>query len=295
MSRVIGVYGLGMVGVLAVLVICTITFGNILHAPILTFITYDPNGVLIGFDTSTGHTMRMHDDTSVFDYAWSPNGRMLALLGIRQGLSDAYIFIFDLAGNEIQRIVDPNVHTFFASPMWLPDNETLLFQLYGESGAQIYAVNIHTPDDWQLLINTRKDIDFYDDLSVSPDGSQLLFTRLEGSVIYTLNVDGTQLQQIEDNGAFPVWSIDGGAIAFTRYQPQPVLYFLYLDFGTSQRFFQDGIFGAQWAWLRDRSQIAYTLTYGGTDDEIFIMNADGANMHQITINDRDDSQPAWMP
>ena len=35
--------------------------------------------------------------------------------------------------------------------------------------------------------------------------------------------------------------------------------------------------------------------FPGPDFEIFVMNADGSNPTQITVNDRDDEVPAWSP
>ena len=35
--------------------------------------------------------------------------------------------------------------------------------------------------------------------------------------------------------------------------------------------------------------------FPGPDFEIFVMNADGSNQTQITVNDRDDEVPAWSP
>ena len=75
--------------------------------------------------------------------------------------------------------------------------------------------------------------------------------------IYTMNSDGTNLQNITDSptvGEFmPSWSPDGTVLAFVR-------------------------------------ALADTVTY-----EIFVMNADGTNQHNLTNNTIQDSSPDWSP
>jgi TolB protein len=47
-------------------------------------------------------------------------------------------------------------------------------------------------------------------------------------------------------------------------------------------------------WSPDGKQIAFNSDRDG-DDEVFVMDADGTNVRQLTANDDWDSDPAWSP
>jgi Tol biopolymer transport system component len=105
----------------------------------------------------------------------------------------------------------------------------------------------------------------------SPDGSQIAFVAeyemvgaARPSDIYVIDADGTHLRQLTDNGNVnlgPVWSPDGTQIAFWGYAP--------------------GAFDP------------------GNDDEqgteVYVMDANGENIRNLTQNYGLDSQPAWSP
>jgi Tol biopolymer transport system component len=85
--------------------------------------------------------------------------------------------------------------------------------------------------------------------------------------IFTIHPDGTGLKQLSDtrgNDAHLSWSPDGSRILFT----------------SSRMGFKDE------ALLTDNPQ-----PYG----EIFVMDADGAHVEQLTDNQWEDGGPAWLP
>jgi TolB protein len=50
------------------------------------------------------------------------------------------------------------------------------------------------------------------------------------------------------------------------------------------------------AWSPDGERIAFYVSYGGAiDDELFIVDANGSGLVQLTDNARSDSDPAWSP
>ncbi|MFN8372770.1 MAG: hypothetical protein U0694_07820 [Anaerolineae bacterium] len=53
-------------------------------------------------------------------------------------------------------------------------------------------------------------------------------------------------------------------------------------------------FDSQPAWSPDGTQIAFASDRDG-DYDIYIMNADGSDVRQVTFNDVDDTNPAWVP
>ncbi|MCC6569641.1 MAG: PD40 domain-containing protein [Anaerolineales bacterium] len=52
--------------------------------------------------------------------------------------------------------------------------------------------------------------------------------------------------------------------------------------------------GGDQAWSPDSTKIAFVSGRDG-DSEIYIVDADGNNVHQLTDNDTDDYSPVWSP
>jgi WD40-like Beta Propeller Repeat len=104
------------------------------------------------------------------------------------------------------------------------------------------------------------------DAGISPDGQTVLYwasdnPNLEGGAIYTLPMIGTgNPKQLTDSAdgvdADPAWSPDGNQIAFRRKVPNPG---------------------------------------GGTNEDIFVMNADGTGARAVATNPAADFKPVWSP
>lgn len=124
----------------------------------------------------------------------------------------------------------------------------------------------------------------------SPSGSRLAFSRM--GVLMIVNADGTGLQSFEGRGpgdgqgSNPAWSPDGTKIAFD-YEGE--VYVLEPD-GTGAAVLLSA--GIQPAWSPDGSKIAVE----GEPGEIFVMNADGSNLLNLTQEPMlVDREPTWSP
>jgi hypothetical protein len=104
------------------------------------------------------------------------------------------------------------------------------------------------------------------DAGISPDGQTVLYwasdnPNLEGGAIYRLPMIGTgNPKQLTDSAdgvdADPAWSPDGNQIAFRRKVPNPG---------------------------------------GGTNEDIFVMNADGTAVRAVATTPAADFKPIWSP
>jgi hypothetical protein len=104
------------------------------------------------------------------------------------------------------------------------------------------------------------------DAGISPDGQTVLYwasdnPNLEGGAIYTLPMIGAgSPKQLTDSAdgvdADPAWSPDGNQIAFRRKVPNPG---------------------------------------GGTNEDIFVMNADGTAVRAVATTPAADFKPIWSP
>jgi Tol biopolymer transport system component len=149
----------------------------------------------------------------------------------------------------------------------------------------------------------------------SPDGRRIVFyNHLSYNIwsIFVANADGSNVQQLTTSRTRdenPNWSPDGSQIAFCRdgdiwvmqVSDDPVLQVSNLRPLTSTPDRYENVP----AWSPDGTQIAFASILGGSnaDDpnldlttmEIYVMNADGTNIRQLTDNNFVDDAPAWSP
>ena len=149
---------------------------------------------------------------------------------------------------------------------------------------EIYVMDL---DGAKLRQLTRTD-QWLDDThpSWSPDGTRIAFTsdRHGGDEIFVMNADGTNQQQLTNNRYRdwePSWSPDGTRIAFTGERDP--------DAATDQSSGSRSRSTTQVLEARADSPGRYT------EYQVFVMNADGTNQHQLTANTRDNIQPSWSP
>ena len=110
---------------------------------------------------------------------------------------------------------------------------------------------------------------------VSPDGKKIVFTSLkDGDLeIYTMNVDGTDVRRLTNTPGYdggPWWSPDGKKIAYRAWHPV----------GDSL--------------IAHRALLAQRLVRPNRM-ELWVMNADGSDQHQITQLGGANFGPSWTP
>jgi len=210
-------------------------------------------------------------------------------------------------------------------PAWSPDRTRIVFQSGG-----VKLVNVEEDNPEPLSIGSSGF-----DPTWSPDGTQIAFSRGDAT-IFISNADGSNAspdtvsvqdsriyklhwspdrakfvyQDRIDNGHLcvvdisgenrrctsatgknePEWSPDGSRIA---YEENNAIYVVNADTLSSPTNLVSGRFPT---WAPDGNRIAFTSTTGVTNRQLFVMDADGANVIQITNDDQFSSGvylPSW--
>lgn len=148
----------------------------------------------------------------------------------------------------------------------------------------------------------------------APDSTKIAFSldRTGTFEIYAVNVDGTGLAQLTDDGEFgldkeaPDWSPDGKRIAFVTLFD---LYFIYafevdpaysrpfsaLDDSRRSLLSDLSTDSLSPAWSPDGTQIAYTMDDISNTHQVFVMDLETRSSHQLTSGSLPAYSPLWSP
>jgi Tol biopolymer transport system component len=137
----------------------------------------------------------------------------------------------------------------------------------------------------------------------------ILFTSDDGGQkdIWIMQPDRTgkhRLTNDETEDDFAAASPDGQRVVWTRgvfFDPDSEIWVMNIDgSGKRQLTFNDASDGGVATWSPDGSKIAFRSSRDSADPdrpnhEIYIMNADGTNQHNITNNPTEEVLPDWSP
>ena len=215
--------------------------------------------------------------------------------------ANAEIYVMNTDGSEQTRLTNSEFRDI--SPSWSPDGTRIVYSS-GKDVHEIYTINADGSD----LVQLTDGLAWNDTPSWSPDGLRIVFESTDTdytSGIYVMKTDSSGITQLPhtDASSHPSWSPDGHQIVFI--QPSDPVWFddfnnIYVMNTDSSGRMQitDGGPGpySQPSWSPQGKQIAFTFyNYEDGDDEIFVMNADGSNLTQLTYNSASDQNPSWSP
>lgn len=266
-------------------------------SPDRSFIAYISEKELYVIDADGSNRTRLTNNGMINEYpSWSPDGTKIAF--VSRDKTKYQIWIINSDGTNPMRVADTITFGQEYPPAWSPDSNKLAY-VSGEGMGNIYVVDIND------LAQTRLTEHPYEDFRPqwSPDGNRIAFlsNRTGYTRVYIMNADGNDQTLLCDIATWdfstPDWSPDGQKIVFAcfddinTYQDICVVN---LD-GTGFKKLVNNIeTESDPRWSPDGSKIAF-ISYKTNYPEIYIMNADGSNIYQLTKDRYVDEQFSWAP
>ena len=132
------------------------------------------------------------------------------------------------------------------------------------------------------------------DASWSPDGSQILFTRVGDGhfTLYRMAADGTKVTRLLGDALTAYVSPDGSTLAL-KVDARGIALMSLSDgkvrMLTSERTDQEP------TWSPDGREIAFRRGQSGSKAELYVIGKDGTGLRRLTNNSTHDALPVWSP
>jgi TolB protein len=255
------------------------------------------------YTLATRKSVNLTKGVSSADPSFSSDGRQIAITSWRDG--NAEIYVMDADGSNVRRLT--NHPAFDQYPVFSPDGTQVAFQSNREDERiEVYLQNLNDGSPPRRLTKSAGITGLFPKCWSSDGTRMLVFTNRNGhdqiEVIAVAPFPGEVL--LGDPAAdlsFPRLSADGkrllheAKLADGRFD----LRVTDLNTRTSRTLFKTErdypiSFHLEPAWSPDRTQIAFSARAAG-NSEIFVVNADGTGLRNLTNNPLLDSSPVFSP
>lgn len=219
---------------------------------------------------------------------------------------DSEIFVMNPDGSDKRPLTDNSSND--ADPAWSPDGSQVVFESVTGNAFNLYLINADGTNERRISFSThRTDVQ----PAWSPDGTKIAFSRqkMDGSgAIWVMAADGSSFVRLTGESgvnSHPSWSPDGTTIAFESDRNGSHDLFLMDATGANKRplMTTPDVQEENPNWSPDGAMIAfdscpassYPCPGGTVDYNIFVVNADGTGLTQLTTDPKIDTAPAWSP
>ena len=215
-------------------------------------------------DAETGRVHRL-TTSGRYEWApvWSPDGRRLAVESTDLETATTSIVLLTSAGGQPQHLTRPPRRSRDHSPAWSPDGALIAFSRTVVRGTEgrVVAEGVYVVDaDGSRPRRLTPAGAAAWGASWSPDGTRVAYgcrSGLSRHDICVVNADGTERRSLTTSGAdgSPVWSPDGGMIAFVSARDDP----------------PDFVF-----------------------EQVYVMSSDGSDQRRVSRTGTSDDAPVWL-
>jgi Tol biopolymer transport system component len=211
---------------------------------------------------------------------WSPRGNRIVFEDLGR------ISVVPARGGTVRRLTRG---PYDSDAAWSPDGRTIAFiRSDANGGSQVLQIVSGRGGPLRRMSAGIADMT---DPQWSPDGLRILFGA--SSRLYVVRVRD-RARRVLRRGDWPAWSPDGRRIAFRLGTG---LYVMKADGRGVKRVRNERGFDF-WGgpvWSPDGRTLVYATVRAESDLEIFVVNADGVRLRQLTHNSVHDREPAWSP
>lgn len=191
-----------------------------------------------------------------------------------------------------------------ADPRWAPDGKQLAWVKMRGFGNDVCVASVGDVNNYRCLTSGQGGNTM---VAWSPDGTKLAFVsdrKSKTQSVYLADVgSGEQTQVTHDEGwdFQPVWSLDGGQILYisnrdddSLVKGQLDLYLVRPDGSDQHRLAAGEVFTGDPIYSPSGKQVAYMSNESGKW-QIYVMNADGSDVREVTDGSANSLYPVWMP
>jgi TolB protein len=254
----------------------------------------------------SGKQRLTHNDPGVdYNPAWSADGRKIAFNSERGNRLQIYSMNAD--GTDQRPLTNETESPL--GPSWSPDGQSIAFTSTRHApGTYNYEIHLMNADGTGVRQLTQVPVAPGEDIARgssewprwSPDGQRIAFMapsppNFLGYDIHTIRPDGTGETALIKPGyqSSPDWSPDGSKFVFYGEDDDfAELRVMSVDGSSEIRLDWPGGFFQHPAWSPNQRKIV-----ADTNVDIYVQNADGSGVTNLTNNDREvyESHPNWQP
>lgn len=274
----------------------------------IVFASYE-NGVANLYKADpNGENRTQITDFGIDDYwkiAVSPDGMKILFVSEGGGFTTSQIWVVDADGENLENLTN-DAQRFHEFPSWSPDGSQIAYHSYVSGGeGDIFVMN--ADGSRKTNVTNTPTGEYWPDWS--PNGTTIAFHILESGIpsyISTINVDGTgQAVLFQDDAIHfgnPSWSPDGSKIAFRSNLESSVSWEICVADadGSNPKCLTDlrnnQVEHRFPTWSPDGNQLAFDSNRDGDSYNIYVINADGSGLTNITDDNSNSSFfPDWSP